>query len=341
MKNGIIIFLGLSIFIFLMPVFITKPFNIMAKNSNESENKDDNSHKKEEKEIELKKHEYKEHSTIKLLHTANNEIEELSLDEYLLGVVSAEMPASFEQEALNAQAVVARTYTLYSITHNNKKHGDSDICDNSACCQAWISKENRLAKWEEENRIEYWNKIVSAVNNTEGKIITYEGEVIDAFFHSNSGGKTEVPVNVWGGTNYPYLQSVQTSGEDAYSQYNSELTISKNDFISKIKESHKDFQIDFSREDAIKILEYTDGNRIKKIKVGNINISGVEMRKLMSLKSANFTVTVDGDNIKFEVIGYGHGVGMSQTGADSMAKQGSNYEEIIKHFYTNVEITTM
>ncbi len=339
MRNGIMIFLGLSIFIFLMPVFITKPFNIMAKN--ESNDKSDKTPKKEEKEVELKKYNYKEHSTIKLLHAETAEIEELPLDAYLLGVVSAEMPASFEMEALNAQAVVARTYTLYSITHNNKKHGDADICDNSACCQAWISKENRLAKWDEENRIEYWNKIVSAVNNTEGKIITYNGEVIDAFFHSNSGGKTEVPVNVWGGTNYPYLQSVQTSGEDAYSQYNSELIINKEEFVSKIKQSHKNFQIDFSKEDAIKIIEYTDANRIKTIKVGNLNLSGVEIRKLMGLKSANFTVKVEGDNIKFEVIGYGHGVGMSQTGADSMAKQGSNYEEIIKHFYTNVEITNI
>lgn len=337
MKNGIIIFLGLSIFIFLMPVFITKPFNIVERNDS-GEKKEKNENEKT-KEVELKKYNYKEHSTIKLLHAETAEIEELPLDEYLLGVVSAEMPASFEMEALNAQAIVARTYTLYSITHNNKKHNDADICDNSACCQAWISKENRLAKWEEENRTEYWNKIVSAVNNTEGKIITYNGEAIDAFFHSNSGGKTEVPVNVWGGTNYPYLQSVQTAGEDAYSQYNSELTINKDEFISKIKQSHKEFQIDFSKEDAIKILEYTDANRIKTIKVGNINISGVEMRKLMGLKSANFTITIEGDNIKFEVIGYGHGVGMSQTGADSMAKQGSNYEEIIKHFYTDVEIT--
>lgn len=340
MRNGIIIFLGLSIFIFLMPAFITRPFNIVTRNEGGSDKPD----KKEDdkvKEVELKKYNYKEHSTIKLLHKETNEIEELPLDQYLIGVVSAEMPASFEMEALNAQAVVARTYTLYSISHNQGKHEGADICDNSACCQAWISKENRLEKWDEENRNEYWNKIVNAVNNTEGKIITYNGEVIDAFFHSNSGGKTEVPVNVWGGTNYPYLQSVQTSGEDAYSQYNSELTISKNEFISKIKEKHKDFKINFDEEDSIKILEYTDSERIKTIKVGNINISGVEMRTLMGLKSANFNIVIEGDNIKFTVIGYGHGVGMSQTGADSMAKQGSNYEEIIKHFYTDVEITTI
>ena len=108
------------------------------------------------------------------------------------------MPASFETEALKAQAVVARTYTIYKIVNNNKKHGDADICDDSSCCQAWISKEDRLAKWSEDDRETYWNKIVDAVNSTQGKIITYDGKPINAFFHANSGGATEAPVNVWG-----------------------------------------------------------------------------------------------------------------------------------------------
>ena len=129
------------------------------------------------------------------------------------------MPANFQEEALKAQAVVARTYTLYKIINNSTKHGEAQICDNSACCQAWISKEDRLAKWEESERENNWNKIVNAVNATQGKIITYNNEPINAFFHSNSGGTTEMPVNVWGGTNYPYLQVVETSGEDAYTQY--------------------------------------------------------------------------------------------------------------------------
>ena len=146
------------------------------------------------------------------------------LDEYLLGVVSSEMPATFELEALKAQAVVARTYTLYTIK-NGKKHENADICDDSNCCQAWISKEDRMARWDEGVREENWNKIVKAVNETKGKMIVYEGEVIDAFFHSNSGGITESPKEVWGGTNYPYLQSVETAGEDAYSQYSSDKNI--------------------------------------------------------------------------------------------------------------------
>ena len=246
------------------------------------------------------------------------------------------MPANFEMEALKAQAVVARTYTIYKIKHKN--HDNADICDSHLCCQAWISKEDRLSKWDENERESNWNKIVACVNDTKGKIITYQGEPINAFFHSNSGGMTEMPVNVWGGTGYPYLQAVETSGEDAYTQYASELEISKQELVDKIKEKHADIVIDWNAEKPIEILEYTDGNRVKTIRFGNLNLSGVEVRTLLELRSANFTFEIIGDSVKFSVKGYGHGVGMSQTGADSLAKQGKNYEEIIKHYYTGVEI---
>ena len=281
---------------------------------------------------------YGQYQTIKLLHIKTNNIEEILLDEYLYGVVSAEMPADFELEALKAQAIVARTYTIYKIIQNQSKHENAHICDNSACCQAWISKDDRLAKWKEEERQEKWNKIVLAVNETKGKIITYEGKPINAFFHSNSGGATESPSNVWGGTGYPYLQTVSTSGEDAYSQYSSEVEITKEEFIIKMKEKYSDFSINFEEENCIQIIEYTTGGRIKTIKIGNQNLSGVEVRNIFGLRSANFEIEIT-DKISFSVIGYGHGVGMSQTGADSMAKQGYNYEDIIKHFYNGVLIT--
>lgn len=286
-------------------------------------------------------YDYKNYQTIKLLHTRVNQIEEINLDEYLYGVVSAEMPANFEKEALKAQAVVARTYTIYKIKTNSGKHEAAHICDNSACCQAWISKEDRFSKWDEPLRQNNWDKIAEAVNSTQGKIITYQNEPINAFFHSNSGGMTETTANVWGGTGYPYLQAVATSGEEAYTGYHSEVTLTKQTFIDKIKEKHSNFEIDFNEQECIKVLEYTDGNRIKKVKIGNLELSGVEVRTLLNLKSANFKISIDNENIKFEVIGYGHGVGMSQTGADSMAKSGSNYEEIIKHFYVGVEISNM
>ena len=165
--------------------------------------------------------------------------------------------------------------------------------------------------------------------------------MIDAFFHSNSGGKTEEVSNVWGGADLPYLQSVETAGEDGYSQYQSEAVFTKQEFENKMKEKHPEFIINYDESDCIKVLEYTQGNRVKTIKIGNLELSGVEVRSLLGLRSANFKTEINDNTIKFSVIGYGHGVGMSQTGADSMAKQGNNYEQIIKHYYTGVEITTL
>ena len=333
MKKVYIVLFMLIFCTFAIPIIFTKN-TVSGKIANDTNETTENT----TEEIQMIDYNYKQYDTIKLLHADTGEIEELPLDTYLLGVVSAEMPANFEQEALNAQALVARTYTIYSIVHSGGKHGEADICDDSGCCQAWISKEDRMARWDEAQREDNWRKIEIAVNTTAGKIITYNGEVIDAFFHSNSGGTTEAPVNVWGGTNYPYLQSVETAGEDAYSQYSSEVVLTKEEFQNKILAKHSDFTIDYSQTDCIQILEYTESGRIKTIKIGNLNLSGVEVRTLLGLRSANFEVSLDGDNIKFSVKGYGHGVGMSQTGANTLAKEGKNYKDIINHFYANVEI---
>lgn len=134
------------------------------------------------------------------------------------------------------------------------------------------------------------------------------------------------------------MQAVTTSGEDAYSQYYSEVEFTKDELLEKIKQNYPNVEIDFGNENWVQILEYTQGGRIKNIKFGNVEMAGVEARTLFGLKSANFVVNLDEQNIKFTVIGYGHGVGMSQTGADALAKQGKNYEEIIKHYYIGVEI---
>lgn len=335
MKKAIFYIIGFIIIVFILPVIFTtspKSQETIAQEENQKQDTEEKNIKTED----MNPY-YLKYQKIKLLHTESGEIEELDMNEYLYGVVSAEMPASYEKEALKAQAIVARTYTIYKIL--NKKHENADICDDSTCCQAWISKEDRLSKWEESQRESNWNKICECVKETQGKIVTYENKPIDAFFHSNSGGITELPVNVWGGTGYPYLQSVETSGEEAYTQYSSEVTLTKDQLLNKLKEKYEDITIDFSNSDDIKIMEYTEGTRVKTIKFGNHELSGVETRTLLGLKSTNFEVKIDGDNIKFAVKGYGHGVGMSQTGADSMAKQGSNAEDIIKHFYTGVEIS--
>ena len=324
----------LYILIFILIIFVL-PAVCTKRIKNKEEHKDNEI-------IEIQKHDYSKYGTIKLLHKENGQIEEISIDEYLYGVVSAEMPAIYEEEALRAQAVAARTYTIYQISNNNGKHKNADICDDSTCCQAWISKDNRMKRWSEEERENNWNKIVKAVNSTAGKIITYNNEAINAFFHSNSGGKTEIPSNVWiGGKDFPYLKSVETSGENAYTQYSSEVKISKIDLLEKLKKEYSDIQIDFNENESIKILEYTQSGRVKTVKFGNTEIAGTKARSIIGLKSTNFSIKIDGDDVVFLVKGYGHGVGMSQTGADSMAKQGKNHEEILKHFYTGVEITTI
>lgn len=335
MKKFFIYFLGFVIVFFIAPAICTvTPCTVTPKEiqetvavQNEKEESSDGDTQN-----------YEDSKTIKLLHSETGQIEEINLEEYLYGVVSSEMPANFEIEALKAQAVVARTYTIYQINNNSSKHENADICDNYACCQAWISKEDRISKWNEEEAESNWNKIVEAVNSTSGKVITYDGKPINAFFHSNSGGVTESSTAVWGGIDFPYLKSVETAGEEGYKQYSSQVQFSKQELLNKIKEKYQDCEIDFSQQNCIEILEYTTSGRVKTIKFGNKEIAGTEARTILGLKSTNFTFSINGEIVTFSVTGYGHGVGMSQTGADAMAKQGSNFEEIIKHFYTGVEI---
>lgn len=320
MKKVIAYIAFVLIFVFIVPAIFTRKFNFETVSAETVE----------KQEI----YDYGMYNQVKIL-MPNGEVKEIPLDEYLYGVLSAEMPASYEKEALKAQAIVARTYTMYKIL-KDKKHDNCDICSNYSCCQAWIDEDSKKEKWKEKYD-EYNEKIKSAVNETKGKIITYENAPINALFHANSGGKTELPINVWGG-NFPYFAVVETSGEEAYSGYFSEVEFSKEEFINKLKEKYSDFEIDFLDEKCIEILEYTDSGRIKNIRIGNKEISGVTLRTILSLKSSNFTFEILENTIKFKVTGYGHGVGLSQSGSDALARNGKNAEEIINHYYKNIEI---
>ena len=327
MRKITIYILGFVLICFTIPIIFTK-----GKEAKPTENPVEAETKEENQE----EYTYAKYGTVRLLHNETGEVETLEMDNYLYGVVSAEMPANFELEALKAQAIVARTYTAYKM-FKGSKHANADICDDSTCCQAWILKEDRLAKWNEAERQSNWDKIVTAVDTTKGKIITYNGEPINAFFHSNSGGSTESVANVWGGTDYPYLQSVETAGEEGYTQYSSSVTLTKEEVLQKIQETHPEVVIDFNSQNPIQIIEYTESGRVKTIQFGNISISGVEARTIFGLRSAKFSIEI-GENITFNVVGYGHGVGLSQTGADAMAKTGATAEQIINHYYTDVKI---
>ena len=327
MRKSICLIMILIFLIFMLPFIFVNRETIVTSGKNTVQ----------KEELQTIDYDYTKYSTIKLLHQDTDEVEDVKLDKYITCVVSAEMPVSYDIEALKAQAIVARTYTIYKIT-TSSKHDNADICDKSTCCQAWISKEDRLKKWDEEEANNNWNKIIKAVNDTAGKIITYEGKPINAFFHANSGGKTQIPFYVWGGTGYPYLQVVETAGEENYSQYSSEAKFTKEEFIEKVKKEYEDFEIDLKEESCIEIKERDMSNRVVTVKIGNLNLSGVETRTLLGLRSANFTVEITENEVKFKVIGYGHGVGMSQYGANGMAKEGYNYQEnyLEKLFILNI-----
>lgn len=260
---------------------------------------------------------------IYLTRSKTGDIVELNFEEYLEGVVYAEMPASFSLEALKAQAVAARTYTKFKLSENNH------ICDNPSHCQAWIPNDYT-------NEFE---KVSKAVKETDGEVVTYLGEAIQAFFHSSSGGKTESSKNVWG-KDIPYLVSVDSPNEDKImSTFFSEKEISYKELKDKINEFKGETVITTEKlKSKIKVISKTEGNRVKDIKIDKAILSGTEIRNILDLHSANFEIELKDKSIVFKVKGYGHGVGMSQWGAEAMAKEGKSYREILSYYYPNTEI---
>jgi len=256
--------------------------------------------------------------TIYMISSTTNDTIELELEEYIKGVILAEMPASFSLEALKAQAVAARTYTTKKLASGNH------ICDNPSHCQAW----------RDPTTSEYYDKISQAVSETSCETLTYLGEPIEAFFHSSSGGKTENSENVWSSSR-PYLIAVESPGEEEImSNFYSTKEVSYTELKEKINAyKNKKVITSTSLKNKIKILSKTDGNRVKEIKIQNSTLSGTEIRSLFDLRSANFEIELKDKSIVFKVSGYGHGVGMSQWGAEVMARNGSNYKEILYHYY--------
>lgn len=225
------------------------------------------------------------------------------------------MPITFEIEALKAQAIVARTYTMYKLKNNQGVHENADMCDNINCCQAYKTKEYAFISWSDDEENEKWQKLESAVNDTKGLAITYSGEIIEAFFHSHSGGKTENIKYVWGDVEIPYLKSVDGNESDLY-QDTKKFT--KLEFKELIKSKIPDYDVKNSK---IQIEDYTGSGRVNNLKIDNIEIKATDLRNLLGIRSTNFRIEEDDENIIFYTVGYGHGVGMSQYGANQMAKE--------------------
>lgn len=260
---------------------------------------------------------------------------ELPIETYLTGVVLSEMPASFELEALKAQAVAARTFTMRQI--ENGKHGDCDLCSDSSCCQAWTSREDLEEKlgasWQQ-----YWDKVEKAVADTAGEVLTYGGNYIDAVYFSCSGGTTEAAVAVWG-QEVPYLQSVDSRGEEAASAYHTTVMVPLSQFQWILQAENQAVDLSGTPASWFGEVTYTDGNGVQTMEIGGQSFTGTRLRTLFELNSAKFEVAVLSQAIEFQVYGFGHRVGMSQYGANAMAQTGSSYKEILLHYYTGVELS--
>lgn len=254
-------------------------------------------------------------------------IEEVSFEEYVKGVLAGEMPASFHIEALKAQAVAARTYVLKKIEENKEK--DYDVVD-SVKNQVYLDEETLKKNWG-KNYTKNINSIKQAILETKGEYITYENEIITAFFFSTSNGKTENCEEVFV-EKLPYLKSVDSTWDIKESPvYKDEKTFTLKEFYSKLG-------LKYSENLEVKVLSYTEGNSVKNIKINNTIFKGTDVRYKLGLKSADFTITKNNKEVKITTKGNGHGVGMSQYGALAMAKNGYKYDEILKYYYKNVEI---
>ncbi len=252
----------------------------------------------------------------------------MEMESYVVGVVLGEMPAEFEVEALKAQAVVARTYTLKR-REEGIRHPLGAVCVNSGCCQAYVSPESYLSQGGKQENLE---KITAAVESTSGQVLTYEGKLIEATYFSCSGGRTEDAAAVWGG-DVPYLQSVASPGEEHASKYTAEVFFTREELEEKLA-----IMLHGGSESWIRGITYTEGGGVAALTIGGCRFTGVELRKLLGLNSTAFSVTLKPDGITLTTLGHGHRVGMSQYGADAMALTGKTYEQILLYYYQGTRI---
>ena len=246
----------------------------------------------------------------------------MELEEYLVGVVGAEMPALFNSEALKAQAIIARTYAL-------KANGKGKTLKANESNQSYKTNSELKAMWG-DNYGGYYTKIKKAVDETAGMVLTYNGNYIEAVYHSTSNGMTESSVNVWGNY-YPYLVSVSSQYDNLNVSFVKDTEISYQEISNKLG-----FVVD--KDTNIELVGKTSGNRIESVKIGEHVYKGIDFRNVLGLRSADFEIEYTDNGIVFTTRGYGHGVGLSQYGANGMAKNGSGYEAILKHYYPGVNL---
>jgi len=268
----------------------------------------------------------------------------MSLEDYVQGVVAAEMPALFAPEALKAQAVAARTYAVRRMRALGGKgcgrHPLADVCDDPAHCQAYLPLSAQQLKWGMFDFPANYYKIRGAVESTAGQILTYGGHVIDPIFHSTCGGQTEYAHKVWA-NEYPYLISVPCPYCAHSKRLTGTSTFSLTEVVERVTQWDPTVTVTAralrSRTPPLVILERSDSGRVLSVRVGNRTIAGTQFRTLFELKSTNFSLTLQAERVVIATRGFGHGVGMCQFGADGMAIAGKNFKEILSHYYRGVE----
>ena len=276
---------------------------------------------------------------LRVLH--GGAVEEMPMDVYLQGVLRAEMPASFEPEALKAQAIAARTYTLHRMKDGPiGNHPDADACDDISCCKAYKTAEDAAADWG-GMALYYEEKLARAVRETDAQVVLYDGEPILAVFFSSAAGHTQNAGAVWQ-TDLPYLQSVSSpENEELVPNYYSVARFTPDEFRERLLAARPDADLSGAPEDWIGDIERSDAGFVTTLTVGGAALRGNELRTILGLRSPAFTAEADADGLTFRVTGYGHGVGMSQYGANALAKEGLSAREILEHYFTGAHVGTM
>lgn len=270
---------------------------------------------------------------ISVMLTKTGKTAEMDMREYVIGCVAGEMSPEYHEEALKAQAVACYTFSQY-IKERDKGKSGADISDDSGVYQAYIDKDERKKKWGDGFE-KYESAVESAVDAVLGQQILYDGKPVMAAFFDKCSGTTESAENVWG-KKLPYLVSVPSDGDKLSPQLESETKLT----VEEFKKAFNGKNIDFSSENQlVNITERFDSGIVRTVSVSGTEMSGTDFRTLLKLKSADFSAENDGENVIITCRGNGHFVGMSQYGADYMARQGSSYREILLHYYPNTEIS--
>lgn len=284
------------------------------------------------------------HYTIKLWTEAAQQTVQLPLEDYVLGVVAAEMPAQYQVEALKCQAVAARTRAVYNSLAMSGSgchtHPDHDVCIDAACCQGYMDKRARYERWGDVAGL-YENQLRQAVANTAGVILTWDSMPAEMLYHACSGGMTEDAAHVFSQA-VPYLVSVKSPGEETYSGYAVDIAMSCEEAADRLNDMFPECKLTTNDiPGLLRLQSTTESGRIKEILVGSVLMKGTQFRQALGLRSTLCTWDADNGIITFHTRGYGHGVGMSQAGAQAMALSGNSYRQILDHYYPGTILVTL